>query len=101
MSRLTAKQVQSKLASRPEWTQSGDVIQRTFGFPDFISAMAFVNQAAQEAERVQHHPDIMVRYSKVTLALSTHDAGGITQKDFDFAAAADGLYGGAAKGGKK
>lgn len=92
MARLTAKQIQAKLASLPEWTQSGGVIQRTFAFPDFVQAMAFVNRAATEAERVQHHPDIMVRYSKVTLALSTHDAGGITQKDFDFAAAADGMY---------
>lgn len=96
MSRLTAKQIQSKLAALPEWTQSGGVIQRTFTFPDFVKAMVFVNRAADEAERVQHHPDIMVRYSKVTLALSTHDAGGITQKDFDFAAAADQLFGAAA-----
>lgn len=92
MPRLTAKQIQSKLAALPEWTQSGGVIQRTCAFPDFVKAMAFVNRVAEEAERVQHHPDIMVRYSKVTLALSTHDAGGITQKDFDFAAAADALF---------
>jgi 4a-hydroxytetrahydrobiopterin dehydratase len=49
---------------------------------------------AAEAERVQHHPDIMVRYSKVTLALSTHDVGGISQKDFDFAAGADAIFAG-------
>ncbi len=97
MARLTAKQIEMKLDALPEWTQSGGVIQRTFTFADFVKAMAFVNRAAEEAERVQHHPDIMVRYSKVTLALSTHDAGGITQKDFDFAAAVDGIFGSAAK----
>jgi 4a-hydroxytetrahydrobiopterin dehydratase len=93
MARLTAKQVETKLAALSEWTQSGGVIQRTFAFPDFVKAMAFVNRVAEEAERVQHHPDIMVRYSKVSLALSTHDAGGITQKDMNFAAVADGLFG--------
>lgn len=92
IARLSAKQIQAKLAALPEWTQSGEVIQRTFTFPGFVGAMAFVNRVAEEAERMQHHPDIMVRYSKVTLALSTHDAGGISQKDFDFAAAADALF---------
>jgi 4a-hydroxytetrahydrobiopterin dehydratase len=51
-----------------------------------------VDKVAAEAERVQHHPDIMVRYSKVTLALSTHDVGGISDKDFDFAVGADRLF---------
>jgi 4a-hydroxytetrahydrobiopterin dehydratase len=91
MARLTAKQIQAKLAALQEWTRSGGVIQRTFSFGDFVEAMKFVDKVAAEAERVQHHPDIMVRYSKVTLALSTHDAGGITDQDFDFAAAADRL----------
>jgi 4a-hydroxytetrahydrobiopterin dehydratase len=53
--------------------------------------MAFVQAVAAHAEAVQHHPDILIRYSRVTLSLSTHDAGGITEKDFDFARAADGL----------
>ncbi len=92
MARLTAKQVQAKLAALREWTRSGGVIQRTFAFADFVQAMRFVDKVAAEAERVQHHPDIMVRYSKVTLALSTHDVGGISEKDFDFAATADRLF---------
>ena len=95
MARLTAKQIQSRLSALQEWTRSGGVIQRTFSFADFVHAMRFVEKVAAEAERVQHHPDIMVRYSKVTLALSTHDAGGITEKDFDFAATADRLAAGA------
>ena len=92
MGRLTAKQIAAKLGALKEWTQSGGVIQRTFAFPDFVHSMRFVDEVAEEAERVQHHPDIMVRYSKVALALSTHDAGGISQKDFDFAAAADRIF---------
>lgn len=92
MARLTPKQVQSRLSALQDWTKSGGVIQRTFAFDGFVQAMAFVGKVADEAERVQHHPDIMVRYSKVTLALSTHDAGGITDKDFDFAAAADRIF---------
>ena len=92
MARLTPKQIQSRLSALQDWTKSGGVIQRTFAFEGFVQAMAFVGKVAEEAERVQHHPDIMVRYSKVTLALSTHDAGGITDKDFAFAAAADRLF---------
>ena len=97
MARLTAKQIQTRLGTLQEWTRSGGVIQRTFAFPDFVHAMRFVDAVAAEAERVQHHPDIMVRYSKVTLALSTHDVGGISEKDFSFAAAADGIFAAAGK----
>ena len=94
MARLTAKQISTRLSALQDWTKSGGVIQRTFSFDGFVQAMAFVEEVAGEAERVQHHPDIMVRYSKVTLALSTHDAGGITERDFDFAAAADRIFSG-------
>ena len=59
----------------------GESLQRTFSFDDFRSAIAFVNRVAELAEQQQHHPDIMVRYNKVTLTVSTHDAGGITDKD--------------------
>lgn len=67
------------------WSRIGDEIQRTFSFKDFVESMAFVQKVATEAEADQHHPDILIRYNKVTLTLSTHDAGGITQKDFDLA----------------
>ncbi len=73
----------------PQWSRSGDLIERTFAFPDFIASMRFVNLMAIEAERAQHHPDILVKYNKVTLGYSTHDAGGLTVKDFDGAIAAD------------
>lgn len=89
MEKLTQEQVDAQLADYPEWSQSGDSLQRTVRFDQFTEAMAFANKVADLAERMQHHPDIMIRYNKVTVALSTHDAGGITGKDFEFAGATD------------
>jgi 4a-hydroxytetrahydrobiopterin dehydratase len=60
-----------------------------FAFGDFRAGMAFVNKVADAAEAADHHPDIDIRYNKVRLALVTHDAGGLTNKDFDLAALAD------------
>lgn len=75
--------------SGSSWSRVGDEIQRTFHFDDFIQAMAFVQKVATSAEADQHHPDILIRYNKVTLTLSTHDAGGLTKKDFDLAHTVD------------
>ncbi len=89
--KLSDAEIAAKLHSLPEWSQPGEEIQRTYRFRDFVAAMAFVDEIAAHAEVVQHHPDILIRYSRVTLSLSTHDAGGITDKDFDFAAKADAI----------
>jgi 4a-hydroxytetrahydrobiopterin dehydratase len=89
--KLADSDVARRLKTLSEWSQPGEEIQRTYRFKDFVQAMAFVERIAERAEAVQHHPDILIRYSRVTLSLSTHDAGGITEKDFDFAAAADKL----------
>lgn len=89
--KLPDTDVAARLDALPEWSQPGEEIQRTFGFADFAAAMAFVERIAAHAEAVQHHPDILIRYGRVTLSLATHDAGGITEKDFDFARAADGM----------
>ena len=91
MQRLDPAAVRSELAACPGWAQSGDALERTYEFRDFVRSMRFVNELAAEAERVQHHPDMLVRYARVTLSLSTHDAGGITAKDFALARFADGL----------
>jgi len=91
MERLETEQIESALASLPEWTLSGENLQRTVSFPDFREAMTFVNRLADAAESAQHHPDIMIRYGKVTLTLTTHDAGGLTSKDFEMASTIDGL----------
>ena len=88
---LPQEDIATRLEAYPEWSQSGDSLQRTFKFEDFLGAMAFVNGIADLAEQHHHHPDIMIRYNKVTLTLSTHDAGGITEKDFDLAKAIDRL----------
>jgi len=90
MTKLTEAEITEHLNARESWTDASNAIQRTFQFKDFVAAMRFVNTCADHAEQVQHHPDIMIRYNKVTLTLSTHDAGGVTAKDFEFAAFADG-----------
>ena len=73
----------------PGWQRVGDEIRRTYRFGDFREALAFVNRVAVLAERAGHHPDIDIRYSAVTLALTTHDAGGLSAKDFELAGAID------------
>jgi 4a-hydroxytetrahydrobiopterin dehydratase len=94
MAKLTQSSVDKRLASLSEWTQMGDAIQRTYDFADFVQAMEFVKRVAVQAEEVQHHPDILIRWNKVTLTLSTHDAKGLTVKDFESAKAYDDMYGG-------
>jgi 4a-hydroxytetrahydrobiopterin dehydratase len=89
--KLSDEQIQRALAGRPEWSETGEAIQRTFLFKTFVEAMGFVTKAAAAAEADQHHPDILIRYNKVTMTLSTHDAGGISQKDFDLAAKLDAM----------
>ncbi len=89
MQKLSADQVQENIGDLPSWSLNGDSLQRTFRFDDFVGSMAFVDRVAQLAEQMQHHPDIMIRYNKVTLTLTTHDAGGITENDFTLARATD------------
>jgi 4a-hydroxytetrahydrobiopterin dehydratase len=89
MDKLTEDQIAQRLKAVKEWSGNGSSIQRTFQFKDFVEAMKFVNRIADEAERVEHHPDILIRWNKVTLTLNTHDAAGVTEKDFDLAATAD------------
>jgi len=75
----------------PEWSRKGSVITRTYEFRDFGTAMVFVTAVAKLADRANHHPDIDIRYNKVTLALTTHDEGGLTEKDFELAGRFDQL----------
>jgi 4a-hydroxytetrahydrobiopterin dehydratase len=89
MPALSDSEIRSSLVTVPDWQiESGELV-RTFLFKDFRASLAFVNKVGDLAENAGHHPDIDIRYNKVRLALVTHDAGGITQKDFDLAAAAD------------
>ena len=89
--KLAEPQIILALGTLPDWKKTGDVIARTFQFKDFPAAMDFTNAVAALAEQAQHHPDIDVRWNKVTLALSTHDAGGLTEKDFALARQCDAL----------
>ena len=89
--KMSDAQVQSALEDLPEWSEVSEAIQRTYQFASFIESMAFVNKVAEAAEADQHHPDILIRYNKVTLTLSTHDAGGISKKDFALAKKIDAM----------
>lgn len=89
--KMNEEQIAAGLESHSEWVELNNQIQRTFQFADFVASMKFVNSIAQYAEEVQHHPDMLIRYNKVTLSVSTHDANGITHKDFELASRADAL----------
>jgi 4a-hydroxytetrahydrobiopterin dehydratase len=81
--------IQRELGTLTGWSRRGEVLTRTYQFRNFTQAMEFVNRVAGLAESANHHPDIDIRYSKVTLTLSTHDAGGITSNDVALARAID------------
>jgi len=81
MAVLTDTEIQQALNSLPGWEQNGIAIQRIFSFADFKTAMEFVNNVADAAEHANHHPDIDIRYNKVTMMLVSHDSGGVTQRD--------------------
>ena len=79
-------------ADHPEWGLAGESITRTFVFADFSEAMGFVNRVALAAEVANHHPDIDIRWNKVTLVLSTHEEGALTEQDTALAAAFDAWF---------
>ena len=84
--KLNDFQIDQKLESLPDWHLNGGQIIRDFHFENFKTAMAFVNRVADLAEWANHHPDLLVhQYNRVRISVSTHDAGGLTDKDFDLA----------------
>jgi len=91
MSTLTRAEAERRLQALNGWTLDGDAIRKQYTFKDFLEAIAFVNRLAPQAEQADHHPDILINYKRVTLTYTTHDAGGLTDKDFAGAAAADRL----------
>ena len=91
MPALSAAEIASHLTKVPNWSIENGELVRTFQFKDFLGSMQFVNKVADLAEAAAHHPDIDIRYNKVRLGLVTHDAGGLTAKDFQLAAQADEL----------
>jgi 4a-hydroxytetrahydrobiopterin dehydratase len=85
MPSLDTKQVARRMKTVPLWAKRGRAIRRTFQFEGFMGAVGFVNRVARAAEKADHHPDIDIRWNKVSLTLSTHSEGGLTGKDFSMA----------------
>ena len=81
-----ANSAQAKLESLPAWEYQDKGIHKTFIFQDFLEAFGFMTRVAILAEKADHHPEWSNVYNRVTIRLSTHDAGGLTDKDFDLAA---------------
>jgi 4a-hydroxytetrahydrobiopterin dehydratase len=82
---LPDPEIQQALQNLPGWKRNGIAIERALQFGNFVQAMDFVNQIAEAAEAVNHHPDIHISYNKVTLVLVSHDSAGITQRDLRMA----------------
>jgi 4a-hydroxytetrahydrobiopterin dehydratase len=91
MPKLADAEIERRMKTVNGWTREGDAIRKQFTFADFPQAIAFVNRLAPEAEKADHHPDILINYKRVTLTYSTHAEGGLTEKDFAGAATADRL----------
>ena len=89
---LSPSDVESRLADLSGWTLNAQGrLERTFRFKDFLEALAFANRVGAEAEEADHHPDLHVSYGRLRVELTTHDAGGLTERDFALAGAIDGL----------
>lgn len=92
MSKLSESAIKTQLAKVEHWEQKENFITREFSFDNFKAAFGFMTQVAFEAEALAHHPNWENVYNSVKISLSTHDAGGLTQKDFDLAMRIDKLY---------
>jgi 4a-hydroxytetrahydrobiopterin dehydratase len=90
--RLSDAEVRSRSAAFPDWTVENDALHRTFTFADFVEAFTFMTAVALLAERMGHHPDWSNVYRMVRIRLSTHDVGGISEKDFAMAEEISKLY---------
>ncbi|HYM38881.1 MAG TPA: 4a-hydroxytetrahydrobiopterin dehydratase [Thermoplasmata archaeon] len=88
---LSESEVRARLAEIPTWKRQGKRIVRAWTFKDFPEALAFINRVGRLAEEANHHPDIENSWATVTLSLTTHDARGLTDRDFDLARKIDGL----------
>jgi 4a-hydroxytetrahydrobiopterin dehydratase len=84
--KLSDLEIQRALGTLPGWARRGDALVKTFTRPTFADCIAFVGRIAEAADAMDHHPDMDIRYTRLTCTLSSHDAGGITQRDLDLAA---------------
>ena len=91
MTTLTHDEIAKLLEALPDWHHKGNTIEKHFDLKDFDGSMRFVNAVAQTANAQDHHPDITISWNEVTLTLSSHDAGGLTARDFRLADAIETL----------
>ena len=91
--KLSESEIEERLGDLVDWQREGDTIRKTFKLASFPGAIAFVTNVGFLAEAAAHHPDIDIRWRRVSLALTTHDAGGLSAKDFDLAAQIDEILG--------
>lgn len=91
MALLSEEEIATRLTEVPMWTRAGKAIERSWKFRDFKEAMAFLNRIAELAEASNHHPDIWNSWNRVKLSLTTHDSGGLTNRDFKLATKIDAL----------
>ena len=89
---MTTQQIGDHRKEVPDWSIRAKSLRRTFEFKGFLDSVRFVKQIATKAEKLNHHPDIDIRFDKVTLTLTTHDEGGITEKDFALAKRCDAVF---------
>ncbi|MGB7712934.1 MAG: 4a-hydroxytetrahydrobiopterin dehydratase [Microcoleus sp.] len=82
---LSEQEISQHLQGLPNWTREGKTIKYTHDFKNFVQAVSFVNCLISPSETAGHHPDIFIAYNRVTISLTTHDAGGVTKQDFDLA----------------
>lgn len=88
---LSDIEIQRELNALDGWSRRGDAIAKMYEFATFAEAIAWVDRVAAAAEAANHHPDLDIRFRQVTAALSTHDSGGVTARDFAMARAMDAL----------
>jgi 4a-hydroxytetrahydrobiopterin dehydratase len=88
---LTTEELDEQLAGLPGWERAGEAITRQFEFGSYMDGVAFANRVAEDAERANHHPDILIGYRKVTVSFTSHDSGGVTARDVDRARSVAGL----------
>ena len=91
MAKLKEEEIAKRLVEVPAWTRAGNAIERTWRFKGFKEAMQFINRVADLAASMNHHPEIWNSWATVKLSLTTHDSGGLTNRDFNLAKKIDAL----------
>ena len=91
MAALSDDDVKTRLSSLDGWEHKGDAIEKQFQFEDFTGSVEFVDRITPVANEMNHHPDLAISWNKVTVTLSTHSEGGLTDNDFELAQKLDGL----------